>query len=165
MTYSTDGLSFQEFATTQRVFDASTGTAGPLQADLPPCFWQADLIVGGADAVIERFDPPRITYGAQGRLLSSRLGGQACPPPSGNRPPTVDDQTTTTSEDVATTVTLTGSDPDEDPLTFGLARQPLHGVVSGVAPQVTYMPDAGFHGTDSFTFKASDGRAMSRPPP
>src|SRR5690606_14884070 len=38
---------------------------------------------------------------------------------------------------------------------------PAHGVLTGTAPNLTYMPDAGFSGTDSFEFTVSDGRFTS----
>ena len=36
---------------------------------------------------------------------------------------------------------------------------PLHGTLSGTAPNLTYTPDANYHGSDSFLFKANDGEA------
>src|SRR5439155_21652601 len=54
-------------------------------------------------------------------------------------------------------VTLTASDPDGNPLTFATTSTPAHGSLSGTAPNLTYTPNAGFFGTDSFTFKANDG--------
>jgi large repetitive protein len=52
---------------------------------------------------------------------------------------------------------LTGSDIDGDPLTFIVATQPANGTLSGVAPNLTYTPNNGFSGTDSFTFYVNDG--------
>src|SRR5437588_10648855 len=36
-----------------------------------------------------------------------------------------------------------------------------HGTLSGVEPNVTYTPAAGYFGPDSFTFKANDGTVDS----
>jgi hypothetical protein len=38
---------------------------------------------------------------------------------------------------------------------------PDHGDLSGAAPALSYVPDPNFHGTDHFTFTASDGTAVS----
>ncbi len=58
-------------------------------------------------------------------------------------------------------ITLTGSDPEDEPLTFDVATQPLHGTLSGTEPDLTYTPDANFFGTDTFTYTATDGTDTS----
>ena len=40
---------------------------------------------------------------------------------------------------------------------------PMHGTLSGTAPDLTYTPDAGFVGTDSFSFAVNDGSLDSAP--
>jgi hypothetical protein len=74
-------------------------------------------------------------------------------------------------------VVLPVVDPDADKLTYSIESLPGHGrlkigsTVLGdtsipytlTAPNLTYMPDASFHGQDSFTFSASDGEAASDP--
>ncbi|MBI2089680.1 MAG: tandem-95 repeat protein [Deltaproteobacteria bacterium] len=78
-----------------------------------------------------------------------------------NGPPTATDQAVSTDEDTPVAVTLAGSDPDGDALTFSVVSGPAHGALSGAAPNLTYTPDANFNGSDSFTFKANDGTADS----
>jgi Ca2+-binding RTX toxin-like protein len=56
---------------------------------------------------------------------------------------------------------LAASDVDGDILTFEIVTPPAHGVLTGVAPKLTYTPAENFVGGDSFTFRASDGRDMS----
>jgi hypothetical protein len=58
-------------------------------------------------------------------------------------------------------ITLTGSDPQDDPLTFAVATQPTHGDLTGAAPDLLYTPDPNFVGTDSFTFTVTDGVTTS----
>jgi len=58
-------------------------------------------------------------------------------------------------------ITLTAIDVDGDALTFSIVTSPAHGVLSGSAPSVTYTPNSGFTGSDSFTFKANDGTVDS----
>jgi hypothetical protein len=48
-------------------------------------------------------------------------------------------------------------------LSYALVAPPVHGALSGALPSVTYTPDPGFFGDDSFTFKASDGTFESAP--
>ena len=70
-------------------------------------------------------------------------------------------QSVNVDEDNSLAVTLTGSDVDNDPLTYAVATPPTHGILSGTAPSLTYTPNADYHGPDSFTFTANDGRSDS----
>ncbi|PXA05145.1 hypothetical protein DDZ13_04070 [Coraliomargarita sinensis] len=81
--------------------------------------------------------------------------------PSANNAPVADSQSVTTDEDVALGITLTASDVDGDPLTYSVVAAPTNGVLSGTAPSLTYTPNTGYNGTDSFTFKANDGTVDS----
>src|SRR5205823_14735272 len=78
-----------------------------------------------------------------------------------NDPPVAAAQTVTTNQDTAKAITLTASDIDGDPRTYAIVVAPTHGTLSGVAPNVTYTPAAGYFGPDSFTFKANDGTLHS----
>jgi|GEM_PF-1850659 len=75
-----------------------------------------------------------------------------------NRPPTATPKTLTTPFETPLPITLTGSDPDADALTFAVVTPPAHGSLSGAAPNVAYTPDAGYSGPDSFVFSVDDGR-------
>lgn len=55
-------------------------------------------------------------------------------------------------------LTLAGSDPDGDALTFTITVQPAHGTLTGTAPALTYTPAANYFGPDSFTYRVGDGR-------
>jgi hypothetical protein len=68
-----------------------------------------------------------------------------------------------TAEDMAKTITLSGTDPDGDPLTAVLTTLPLHGTLSGTLPDVIYTPEANWHGADSFSFVVTDGPSVSPP--
>ena len=67
----------------------------------------------------------------------------------------------TTSEDTSTSITLTGSDAENDPLTFTVVNGPANGVLTGAAPDLTYTPTADFYGADTFTFTTSDADLTS----
>jgi len=78
-----------------------------------------------------------------------------------NKPPTAEPLSVTTKEDTPTSITLTGSDSDEDPLTYSVITEPTHGRLTGTVPNLNYSPERDFNGQDSFTFEVSDGKVDS----
>src|SRR5262249_7098797 len=78
-----------------------------------------------------------------------------------NAAPVAANQTVITNVNRAVAIKLSAS--DGDPLTYQVIGAPAHGVLIGLAPNLTFIPDTGFSGTDSFTFRASDGQALSNP--
>ncbi len=103
------------------------------------------------------------------RILLLSLGDEpqtvAVPdtPTDTNSPPTASDQTVSIDAEDELALTLTGSDADGDDLTFWIVTGPEHGTLgaidnTGVSTATTYYtPDPGFAGTDSFTFRVTDG--------
>lgn len=75
--------------------------------------------------------------------------------------PTASGRSVTLNEDTATSVTLAASDVEGSALTYTITTAPAHGTLSGTAPSLTYTPTANYCGTDSFSFKASDGQCDS----
>ncbi|MHB8891402.1 MAG: Ig-like domain-containing protein, partial [Candidatus Limnocylindrales bacterium] len=65
------------------------------------------------------------------------------------------------TEDIATPITLTGSDVEGSALTYAVVTPPAHGTLTGTVPNLTYSPAANYDGADSFTFRANDGAADS----
>ncbi|MBI1763765.1 MAG: FG-GAP repeat protein [Acidobacteria bacterium] len=78
-----------------------------------------------------------------------------------NRPPTANSLDLVTDEDTPLTIKLTGTDPDNNPLTYRIFTPPLNGGLSGTAPNLTYIPNANFNGSDIFTFVVNDGSVNS----
>ena len=81
-----------------------------------------------------------------------------------NNPPVANDDTAKTTQGLAVQIAVleNDSDPDGDPLTVGELTQPSNGSVTVNADgTITYTPDEGFFGTDSFTYRASDGLLLS----
>ena len=70
-------------------------------------------------------------------------------------------QNVTTNEDVAKSITLTGS--GGSPLTFAITTQPKRGKLSGTGAVRTYTPNANVVGKDSFAFAVSVGCIASTP--
>jgi cellulose biosynthesis protein BcsQ len=77
--------------------------------------------------------------------------------------PIADAANVSVPEDTVLHILLTGSDPDGDPLTYSVLRTPIHGKLSGTAPNLTYTPDPNFSWLDSFTFRVNDGTSNSLP--
>ncbi len=78
-----------------------------------------------------------------------------------NDRPVATAQTVTVNEDATVTFVLTGSDIDNDPLTFGLAGGDLSGNITGTVPTVTYSPAENFNGEEKLLFFANDGELDS----
>ncbi len=85
-----------------------------------------------------------------------------------NNLPVADDKSVTTGQQLAggnneaVAITLSGSDLDMNPLTFATTGVgPTGGVLTGTEPNLTYTPNTGFTGSDSFTYKSNDGTADS----
>ncbi len=82
---------------------------------------------------------------------------------SANSPPVANGQNLGTAFNTALGLLLTGSDVDNDVLTYSIATPPTLGTLQGDAPQLTYVPDMGASGIDSFTVTVSDGQLVSAP--
>ena len=83
-----------------------------------------------------------------------------------NDQPVADSQSVTTEEGTPVNIVLTGSDVDGDTLIFIEVTDPSNGALVtysdfNTSGNLTYTPDTGFIGDDSFTFKVSDGTLAS----
>jgi hypothetical protein len=77
-----------------------------------------------------------------------------------NAAPIAVEQSIVTLKDTPIEITLEATDADNDPLTFYIVDEPDHGTLdydAGDLPTLTYTPDPGWVGEDSFTFKVNDG--------
>jgi DNA/RNA endonuclease G (NUC1) len=76
---------------------------------------------------------------------------------NGVNPPGTAGQNVSTAEDSPASITLTAASPNSNPLTYTITSSPTHGVLTGTAENRSYTPDPDFFGSDSFSFKVSDG--------
>jgi len=79
-----------------------------------------------------------------------------------NDPPVADDQLVVTGLDTSIEITLTASDVESSSLTYDILDLPVNGDLTGSEPNLIYIPDQGFTGSDSFTFIANDGALDSQ---
>ncbi len=121
--------------------------------------------------------PPNVTYtpytnqfGADSFTFTVTDGSRTSLPAtvsitiaSVNDAPVANAQSVTTPEDVTTNITLTGTDPETNALTYEVVTWPAYGSLYGTAPNMTYAPSANFFGSDSFTFRVNDGSLTSAP--
>ena len=78
-----------------------------------------------------------------------------------NKPPVAEDMSVETMENQPVEIELFATDPDGDPLSFDIVHDPEHGTLECEGPLCTYTPEAGWSGTDSFTYIANDGELDS----
>ncbi len=86
------------------------------------------------------------------------------PTPVVNHAPVVTAGSLSTKVNTAATGTMQGSDQDGNTLTFSVVTAPAHGSVSVTNASTgafRYTPTSNYSGSDSFTFRASDGQAQS----
>jgi len=91
--------------------------------------------------------------------LSSVIGSSTS---GGNRAPVANDQTVSVEVGQSVNITLTGSDPDGNGLTYAVTTSPALGSLGGRAPDLTYAA-GDTAGPDSFTFTVDDGEFTSAP--
>ncbi len=79
-----------------------------------------------------------------------------------NDNPVATDQDVNADENKTENITLSGTDVDEDALTFSITVGPAHGDLSCDADGAcTYTPDSGYYGADEFSFLVNDGTVNS----
>lgn len=81
-----------------------------------------------------------------------------------NDAPVATPQSLETTESIGKNIVMSGDDIDVgDTLSFEIVSAPTNGTISGTPPNITYIPDTGFFGSDSFTYRANDSIELSLP--
>ena len=92
---------------------------------------------------------------------SLTLTPPAPPPPSSNNPPVANDDQAATTDGAPVTVNVLANDTDKDGdvLSVTNTTTPAHGSVTiGANGNITYTPNAGYNGSDTFDYTVADGR-------
>jgi large repetitive protein len=103
----------------------------------------------------------RITYQANDGQVKSREATVTFRVIDANNPPTANSQSVVTKQNQPLSITLTGTDLDEEPITFQILQGPAHGTLTGESPTYLFTPEPGYLGSDKFTFQAFDGKSAS----
>src|SRR5262245_19308616 len=101
-----------------------------------------------------------MAMGGDHLLLSHHMFVRAFTAGAENQPPSAADDSATTNEDTPVTIAVLANDtdPEGSALTVILVDPPAHGsALVNADGTVTYTPAANFSGTDTFTYKVSDG--------
>jgi VCBS repeat-containing protein len=101
------------------------------------------------------------TFQANDGALDSNLATVSISISAKNDAPVAQNGTVTTNEDQTKSITLTASDAESDALAYSIVTLPQHGTLSGSGANRTYTPNANYNGSDSFTFKTTDGTTES----
>ncbi len=109
-----------------------------------------------------------LSYRVFDELVHSELGIAQITVTPVNDAPVANPQNVETNESAAVNIVLTGSDIDSNTLQYRIVSYPTHGTLVpdsnfALNGKATYNPDAGFVGTDSVTYAASDGELESDP--
>lgn len=80
-----------------------------------------------------------------------------------NDAPVANPQSVSFDEDSTVQIDLSAIDTDGDLLTYEIVQQPVHGGLSGTAPNLIYQPEENYYGSDVFAFKANDVSLSSKP--
>ena len=78
-----------------------------------------------------------------------------------NQAPVAKDQSITVPRNQSTTISLSVSDAENDPLNSPILKGPQHGRLTGTGTTFKYTPKQDFVGIDSFTYKTWDGFGYS----
>ncbi len=142
------GFSTADIALIRDSFDADI-------SQLPADKTMAQILTAWADQLTDQSEPFD-DFGREAEQVAQAVCGV-------NLKPQANAQTVAVAQNKPSTITLTGSDPEAQPITYAVTSNPAHGTLSGTAPNLTYTPAAGYLGNDSFTFTTNDGNASSLP--
>jgi fibronectin type 3 domain-containing protein len=126
-------------------------TNGTLSGTAPELTYSPQVNFHGSDAVVFRVSDGFLT--STGVISISVTAVNDAPVAQGGG--------VTLNEDSSANIVLRANEPDGDALAFTILAPPSHGTLSGTAPNLTYTPAPNFHGTDTLTFRVSDGSIES----
>lgn len=102
-----------------------------------------------------------VAYNSVGQTSTPSAEVSYTVPGTPNTAPSADSFAITLAEDDQAAATLSGTDAEGDPLTYTVVSAPGKGTLTGSGPDLTYRPSSNANGTDSFTYRVSDGALQS----
>ena len=130
-------------------------TKGTLSGTAPNLTYTPNNNITGADVFTFKANDGAVDSAAVAIYVNIAAGP--------NTAPVAVAQDVTTAEDTAKAITLVATDADGNAITYSIVTPPLHGTLSGTAPNLTFTPTPDYNGSDNFWFKASDGATNSAP--
>jgi len=119
-------------------------------------FSSIELDAGQKATIQVKFQPLAVGEASTNLIVSSNAGRQEVKlSASGSQ--LLEKIEVTAEEDKPKSITLSANDAGEDTLAYTVVSPPSNGKLSGIPPNLTYTPNTGFSGADSFTFKVNDG--------
>jgi hypothetical protein len=103
----------------------------------------------------------RLAFAASDGRLTSEVAVVTLRVQRVNRPPVATNSTVVGVRGQPVDFTLPATDPEGGGLAVAILRGPRYGRVIGTGTRLRYVPQPGFGGTDSFTWKVWDGLAAS----
>jgi gliding motility-associated-like protein len=107
------------------------------------------------------FGPDSFTFYANDGSLDSNIATISINVTAVNDAPVASDLSVTTPEDTPVLITMVGTDVDNTSLTYTIISSPTNGTLTGSGASRTYTPAANYNGSDSFTYRVSDGQLQS----
>ena len=140
-------VSLVKFAT---IYDADAADLAALPTDLEAAWWRQVTFPEDTTDALKRI---------AAEAVAEYQGDMPADPDPENTVPVAGDDTASVAEDgsVSIDVLANDSDPDGDTLSIVSIGDAANGTVTQNGDQLIYTPDAGFSGTDSFTYRISDG--------
>lgn len=158
-TGSQKGLFYRSYS--HYLYDFASGKTSDVTRVTRPSCWPSVYAVGGVLLAPESSQECTCGRSYQTSFALAPVFPNGTPP---NVAPLGNNTNINVNADTAKSFKLTGTDGDGDELTFETLSVPAHGQISGFNPDtgaITYTPLHAFTGSDSFTFRASDGFTTS----
>ncbi len=141
---------------------SSITTSDYISKNLYPLTGETATIPAGGAILLKNAANGSSTLSFSGKGADVKYYGIKAGIAATNSAPVAKDITAATGKNLTLTGTVTATDADGDALTFSKVANPSHGSATVNANgSFTYTPATGYTGSDSFTFRAYDGKAYS----
>ena len=158
--YPIDGTTWMHVAATWdgsdvRLYVNGILEGGPLPFAGPIATNATALGIGAQSNNIRWFQGDLDDVRLYSRALSA--GEIAALAEASNQAPVCSDTTLSTPQDTSGDASPACTDPDGNPMTYSIVDTATHGTASVASGELHYVPDGGYIGSDTFTYRANDG--------